>query len=334
MKYSIIIVNYKATQVLLNCLASIYKDCTVHEIEIIVVDNFSQDGSRDIVKEQFPNVVWHQMEYNSGFARANNVGIKISKGEICLLLNSDTIDKYQIIASCFNRLRYDYRVACGVQLLHADGTPQISGSYFIKGGLNHLMALPYLGKIIRSMGVLIGVKKTSVKHTANTIDVDWINGAFLMVKKSAIEKAGFMDEDFFLYSEETEWCNRLRKVGKLCIYGDMNLIHLEGATAGVTFNSVSKGYQNLSDRKGFQIMISNLVRIRKQFGLSWYLFHCIVYIATIPVAFLGTVINSLIHFRQIKQLWIDFAGFSKNAISAMSYMPKIISNKPYFYKVL
>ena len=77
------------------------------------------------------------------------------------------------------------------------------------------MALPYSGRFIRWRGYTFKIKKTNVAEAHGTVEVDWINGAFLMVKKEAIEKAGLMDEDFFLYFEEIEWCSRLRKAGKL-----------------------------------------------------------------------------------------------------------------------
>jgi GT2 family glycosyltransferase len=91
-------------------------------------------------------------------------------------------------------------------------------------------------------------------------------------KNAAIEKAGLMDEDFFLYSEEAEWCSRLCKVGNFVFMVICMLYNLQGETSAQAFNSSDKGYYNLYDRKGLQIMLSNFVRIRKQFGVGWFLF--------------------------------------------------------------
>src|SRR5690606_12014690 len=96
--------------------------------------------------------------------------------------------------------------------------------------------------------------------------------AFLMVKKSSVDTAGMMDEDFFLHGEEVEWCSRLQRTGKLCLFGDLNIIHLEGATINKDQGIEEKGYYNLYDKKGLQLMVSNHLRVRKQYGVGWFLF--------------------------------------------------------------
>ena len=154
MKLSVIIVNYKATHLLMDCLASIFQ-FNISNLEIIVVDNFSQDNTEQIVKEKFPLVKFIQMGYNAGFARANNAGINLSESEVILLLNTDTIILNDAINNCLNEfLKSDY-IACGVQLLNEDGSPQISGNYAMKGGINSLLTLPYYGIFLKSNGCLL-----------------------------------------------------------------------------------------------------------------------------------------------------------------------------------
>jgi GT2 family glycosyltransferase len=128
-------------------------------------------------------------------------------------------------------------------------------------------------------------------------EVDWINGAFIMAKKESLEKPGLLDEDFFLYAEEIEWCSRIRKFGKICIYGNLHAIHLQGETANQAFDSSGKGYYNLHDRKGRQILVSNFLRIRKQFGRGWFLFHVLCYFAEIPFFFLLVLIRTILFIR-------------------------------------
>ncbi|MBO9620965.1 MAG: glycosyltransferase family 2 protein [Niabella sp.] len=333
MRYSVIIVNYKTPQLVVQCLQSIYAG-TMDAIEVIVVDNDSADNSEQLIKQAYPQVQWVQMGYNSGFARANNQGIRLSKGEIILLLNSDTINTNNTIYACFDRFSRDRFIACGVQLLNEDGSPQISGNFFMKGGLNYLMTLPYTGELIRRVAVGSGVKKTNVPEATDTIEVDWINGAFLMVRKSAIEKAGLMDEDFFLYSEESEWCSRLRKLGPLCIYGDLNIYHLEGGSSKDAFHSKRKGYRNYSDKKGLQIMVSNFLGFRKQYGIGWYAFHQVAHLSNIPVYFLIVLLKTLALRSDTKKEWTEWWGYTKNVLKALSLAPKIIANRPYFYKML
>ena len=219
-----------------------------------------------------------------------------------------------------------------MQLLNADGTPQISGNYAMKGGLNYLLPLPYGGPVIKRLGECVKMGKPHVPGKGGIVEVDWINGAFLMVKREAIEKAGAMDEDFFLYAEESEWCGRLRKVGKIVLYGDLEVVHLQGPTANLAFGSEGKGYINIYDRKGLQLMLSNFVRIRKQFGVGWFLFQLLFYILDIPVFFMGMVLSRVL--GKPRYSWKHFRQYCRNVGFVISISPKIIRNKPYFYKVI
>lgn len=329
---SIIIVNYKSAKLVCNCIKSVYAQNPVIDFEIIVVDNNSEDGSKEKILTLFPKVIWLEMNYNSGFARANNEGIRKSNGNVVLLLNSDTIIENNAVEKCFEDFYSSEYVACGVQLLNLDRTPQISGNYAMKGGLNYLLPLPFLGVLLKSFANITGVKKPNVPNASGVVEVDWINGAFLMVKKNGIQKAGLMDEDFFLYAEEAEWCSRLKKVGRLCIYGDINVIHLQGETSNETFDSSGKGYMNLFDRKGRQIMLSNLVRIRKEFGAGWFVFILLVYTVEIPVFFIGVIISKI--FFSKKYSLQQTKKYVENVFSVIKLSPKIISGEPHFYKVL
>jgi len=284
------------------------------------------------VQEQYPFIKWIDMSYNAGFARANNKGITESSGDIVLLLNPDTLMQDDAIEQCFRRLAASVYVACGVQLLNPDGSPQISGNYAMRGGLNYLLPLPYAGNWLKRLGDMGGVQKPNVPHATVETEVDWINGAFLMVKKTAIEKAGLLDEDFFLYSEEAEWCSRLKKTGPLCIWGDLHIVHLQGEISNKSFGSAGKGYYNLFDRKGLQIMMSNFVRIRKQFGVPWFLLQLLFYTLEVPVFFTGLLLSAL--FSRRRYSWQQFRGYCSNLWVLWRKSPVILRNRPYFYKFL
>ena len=329
---SIIIVNYKSAQLVCDCLQSVYAQNAQFSFEIIVVDNDSADGSKEKITALYPEISWLQMGYNSGFARANNEGIRKSNGEIVLLLNSDTIIENNGIEACYNQFVSSNYVACGVQLLNADRSAQISGNYIMKGGLNYLLPLPFLGSVLKSIASFSGVKKPHVPDAAGVVEVDWINGAFLMVKRKAIQKAGLLDEDFFLFAEEAEWCSRLKKQGKLCIYGDVKVIHLQGETSGEIFESSGKGYKNLFDKKGLQIMLSNLLRIRKEFGLGWFILILSIYVIEIPVFFIGVIFYKLLFGKQYS--FSQVKNYARNIVEILKLTPQIISGKPFFYKVL
>jgi len=324
MLLSIIIVNYRSTKYILDCLQSAGPALMQNkEIEWIIVDNDSNDDGENQIGNLFPQVQFLQMGYNAGFARANNAGIKIAKGVHVLLLNPDTLLPENSILNCVQRLAASDCVACGVQLIHADHSPQFSGSYFTKGGLNHVLELPYWGNTVKWVANVLNVSKPSFIEVEKEIKVDWVSGAFLMVKQSAIKKAGLMDEDFFLYAEEVEWCSRLGKIGPLCLFGDITMVHLIGTT-----------YSNLSDKTGLQLMISNHVRIRKQYGIFWFILLLLNYTWAVPYAFIASVI---IHTIKGKSPFTELdylSGFAKNVGTIWTMLPTIILGKKYFYKFL
>jgi hypothetical protein len=204
----------------------------------------------------------------------------------------------------------------------------------MKGGLNHLLPLPYLGKLLRQIAFSFKIKKTNVQQAKTREKVDWINGAFLMVKKTAVEKAGLLDEEFFLYAEEAEWCSRLKKFGELVVYGDLEIIHLQGEIINAETNTAGKGYFDLYSKKGLQLIVSNNLRIRKQYGTGWFVFNLAVYILEIPVFFICNLFDNLFHLRNPFNNWNLFLKYSKNIFTLILLSPAIISSKKFFYKMI
>jgi GT2 family glycosyltransferase len=331
---SIIIINFKSLELIRDCLRSIYASKQSISFEIIIVNNDDLSGVVNPLISEFPDVRWIDMAYNAGFARANNEGIRRAAAEVVLLLNPDTIIPANALDDCYRQFIASDYVACGVQLLNEDSSPQISGNYFVTGGLNYLLPLPYTGKFIKTMGNLFSVKAPHVADSDSLIEVDWINGAFLMVKQSAIRKTGLMDEDFFLYAEEAEWCARLKQTGKLCIFGNIKIFHLQGVSSNEAFLSAGKGYYNLFDKKGKQIILSNLVRIRKQYGIFWFLFVLSIYSTTIPVFIIGILISLFLPKSGRTYDFKDWVGFTRNMAFIWTKTPHILLGRPYFYKAL
>jgi GT2 family glycosyltransferase len=330
---SVIIVNYRTTADVCNSIASAIDPSSYGIFEWIIVDNNSKDNSKELITSRFPFVQWVQMDYNAGYARANNEGIRQSKGDIVLLLNPDVLFEDDSLQRCYQSFTASDYAACCVQLLNPDKSPQISGGYFIAGGLNNLLPLPVLGRIFKWLGNLLKVKKTSLNNAGGIQEVDWINGAFIMIKKDVLGKAGLLDEDFFLYAEEIEWCSRIRRFGKICVYGDLHAIHLQGESANRAFDSSGKGYYNLHDKKGRQILVSNFLRIRKQFGVGWFLFHLLCYFVEIPFFFLLVLFRTILFFKK-GYSFPKFGGYVSNLFYLFGKSGKIIRNKPYFYKVI
>ena len=194
---SVVIVNFHSTPWLTNLFASVNQWYGSDNIEWIVVNNASKLGDQQTLQQQFPLINWLEMGYNAGFARACNKGIEASKGDTVLLLNPDTYFTDSSLTTCYNSLKASEAVACGVQLYTPDGLPQYSASQFMRGGLNYLLKIPIWGSILKKIGSGAHVTKPSLDKAIGTQQVGWISGAFLMVKKEAIDKAGMLDESFF-----------------------------------------------------------------------------------------------------------------------------------------
>jgi len=334
LRLSIIIVNYNSKKFIADCINSAAAFASYKNFEWIIVDNKSSDDSKNFLVNKFPFIKWIDMNYNAGFARANNAGIKQALGEIVLLLNPDTIIIDDCIDKCLNRFINDDAIACSVQLINQNGSLQITGNYFMKGGLNHLLPLPYLGKFLRQIAFSFKTKKTNVQQAGTREKVDWINGAFLMVKKTAIEKTGLLDEEFFLYAEEAEWCSRLKNFGELIVYGDLKIIHLQGEIINAETNTAGKGYFDLYSKKGLQLIVSNNLRIRKQYGAGWFIFNLSVYIFEISVFFICNLLDNLIHLRNPFKNWSLVLKYSQNVFILISLSSKIIFSKKFFYKMI
>lgn len=330
---SIIIVNYHSTDLILECLQSVYQYNNTSLLEIIVLDNSSDLYGQTAITSQFHSIRWIDMGYNAGFARANNAGMKVANGDTFLLLNPDTLAVDNSIEQCYNRLVNSDYSAAGVQLLDENRIPQISGSFFVKGGLNHLLPIPYWGGFIRWLAYKAKSKVPGVQEVRSIEVVDWISGAFLMVKRSAVEQAGLMDEDFFLYGEEVEWCSRLKKSGKLCLFGDLKIIHLEGTSINKSQNVQEKGYYNLYDKKGLQLMVSNHLRVRKQYGVGWFLFLLLNYSWGVFVYFFCSILHRLFTLRNPFGEWKKVGALTGNVLRLWRLSPIMIRNQPHFYKM-
>ena len=335
MDVSIIIINYKSCALVINCIESIVQQTNAGSYEIIVVDNDSQDGAKEKIKSKYHLVRWLDMGYNAGFARANNAGINIANGDHVLILNADTIILNRAIDQSVELLKnYPGGIGCGVQLLNTDGSAQISGAHFIKGGLNTLLPLPYLGRLIRYLGYKFKSTIPSVQNVQQDVEVDWVVGAYMLIKKSILDKSGLFDEDFFMYAEEIEWCARLRKQGKLVLFAKPAITHIGGGTSSDYYNTgETENGKNLWNKKGRQIVVSNMLRIRKQFGVSWFLLMTVIYIVEIPVFAICLLVDKIINGSKVIYSWKNVQDYIINIAVLLKYFFKMIFNKKYFYKV-
>lgn len=332
---SIIFVNYNTMQLMKDCIHSILSQPSNYSFEIIVADNHSNEDAKSEITGIHSSISWIQMGYNSGFARANNAAIRMAKGRNLLILNTDTIIIDNAIEKALQLFETDNQyAACGVQLLNTDHSLQISGAKTVLGGINTLLSFPYMGDLVRSFGKFIGTPPPSIETVSKKTDVDWIVGAFILTRKSVVEKSGLMDEDFFMYSEEIEWCSRLKKQGKLCLYDEPKVVHIGGGASKEFYKTSNwNNGKILWNKKGLQIIVSNMLRTRKEFGIFWLLFLNFFYCIEIPYFFVAMIIDHLFNFKNRKYLPKHFWGYMINILRLQKYIPKMIVNKPYFYKV-
>jgi GT2 family glycosyltransferase len=226
MDLSIIIVNWNTKEYLLPCLKSIFKGGQGTGWEVIVVDNGTRDGSREEVKKVFPSARLIENEKNFGFAKAANQGLQKASGRYALLLNPDT----QVENGAIERLvsfmdaHSDVGVA-GAQLLNADGTKQ-----------NSIANFPSLGTELLNKSLLrwLFPKKFPGKgrNYSEPIEVDSVIGACMMVRRDTLDQVGLLDEDYFLFLEETDWCYRMKKAGwKIYHVPQAEIYHFQGKNA-------------------------------------------------------------------------------------------------------
>lgn len=331
---SIIIVNYHSAEDILNCIQSIVESTHNLSYEVIVVDNSSSTKDRSQIIANFDFVKWFDIGYNSGFSRANNLGIKNSIGNFILILNPDTLLYDNVLYECVQKIKSDKKlIACGVQLLNPDNSNQFSGAYFKIGGFNTLLPLPVIGKVVKSLGLILKTKIPSVFQIKDEVEVDWISGAFILVRSKIRELNILFDEDFFMYSEEIEWCNRLGKIGNLKLFNIPSVVHIGGTSSQNYYsNKYSSNSTILWDKKGKQIMLSNFLRIRKQFGLVWFGIIIMFYIVEAPLFFIASIL--MIFSQKEHPFKIQYARkYLSNLIHISHFYPKILLNQACFYKI-
>jgi GT2 family glycosyltransferase len=266
---SIIIVNWNTRDILQGCLISIFKQTQGINFEVIVIDNASSDGSAEKVKHEFPQVILIANSENRGFAAANNQGMQIATGRYVLLLNPDTIvlEKaiQKTIAFADNHLDIGV-VGCQVWLNEKDiqqtcfAFPSLSGLIIQVVGLRRLFP----------KARFFGRAKYGWWNRTTQLDVDVISGMYMLVRREAIEKVGLMDEDYFVYAEETDWCYRFWKAGWRCVFTpEARIIHLDGG---------SKSTAQISIKMFVQHQKSLLIFYKKQRGRNSWMIARICYI--------------------------------------------------------
>ena len=228
MKLSVIIVNYKVKHYLEQCLRSVAEASRGIAVEVIVVDNASGDGSVEYLRERFPDVTIIASEENLGFARANNLAIRNSHGQYVLLLNPDTIVAEETFSDFITFMDSTPDAGgCGAYMLHTDGsfapesrrglpTPFVA---FCK-----MSGLASLFPKSRTFGRYY--MRYLNENEVNRIEI--MSGAFMFLRRDALDKAGLLDEDFFMYGEDIDLSYRILKAGYNNYFLPSRILHYKG----------------------------------------------------------------------------------------------------------
>jgi GT2 family glycosyltransferase/lipopolysaccharide/colanic/teichoic acid biosynthesis glycosyltransferase len=216
MDVSIVIVSFNSSEVLRPCLESLHRQQFSGESEVIVVDNASTDGTPDMMRTEFPWVRLVAGTENLGYSRGVNVGIGRALGRYFFVLNPDTVvqpDSVRRMVEFMDRTP-DAGIV-GPKLIFQDGNTQLSCRRFYTFKVLALRRTP-LGKIFRNSRAVRDHLMLDFDHESTRV-VDWILGAAMMVRREAVESVGLMDERFFLYFEDVDWCYRMKQKG-LAVY--------------------------------------------------------------------------------------------------------------------
>ena len=218
MKLSIILVNWKTKDITRNALLSIYKETKDINFEVIVIDNNSQDGSVEMLKKEFPQAVLIENIDNKGFGKANNQGLKITKGEYLMFLNTDVI----ILDGALNKL-LDYLgshsdvMLVGPRLLNRDLTFQHACRRTLPNPVNSLFHLSGLTKIFKKNRLVNQYKQYNLSPDI-TGPTAALSGAAMMFRRQVYEEIGGFDERFFMYGEDLDFCKRVLDKGWKKVY--------------------------------------------------------------------------------------------------------------------
>ena len=208
-----------------------------YEVEVIVVDNGSKDGSAEMIAKKYPWVKLAVSKVNTGFSGGNNIGMKRSRGKYILLLNLDAFVKKETLVECLEYMEGKGRCdVMGVRLLNKDGSLQATAGYLPTpvNTLQWLLGLDVVDEypvVWRLAGKAIHPRNSG--FFVREREVGWIMGAFMFMKREVYEKTGGFDEKIFMYMEEVEWCKRMKDKGFSIRYVPrMTVTHLGQASSG------------------------------------------------------------------------------------------------------
>ncbi len=312
---SIIVVSYNTREVLRQCLHSIIEEANGFAAEIMVVDNASTDGSPEMIRAEFPGILLLRSEVNLGFGAANNLALETARGRYFVLLNSDAFFTSGALGRAIRHM--DETPGCGLggsQLIGRDGSSQPSSRCF-HSVLNDVLVLSGLASRYPKSRFFGRFDRTWADPNTPAC-VDWVPGAFCILRPEALRRVGLFDPAFFLYYEEVDLCLRLKRAGFAVWYWpDVIVVHIGGES--------SRGRTDLEfSPETSQVVLwrmrSTLLYYRKHHGwhaqVAW-LSEQLIYGATVMRNWLSLDPRRRVRGKQYRlllqclgQAWLDTAG--------------------------
>jgi O-antigen biosynthesis protein len=229
MELSVIIVNYNVRHFLENSLNSIKKSIGKIDAEIFVVDNASDDNSVEMLKEKFPDVHIIANQTNLGFAAANNIALAQSTGKFLALINPDSVIQEDTFTSLIGFLERDKNAGMvGCKILNPDGTLQLACRRSFPTPWTALTKVIGLASLFPSSRIF-GKYNLTYRNPDQSYEVDAISGSFMFLRRDVYKQVGNLDESYFMYGEDLDWCYRIQKAGwKIYYYPETQIIHYKG----------------------------------------------------------------------------------------------------------
>lgn len=290
MQLTVIIVNYNVRSFLENALLSIHKAMLNIEGEIFVVDNASDDGSVELVQAKFPEVKLIINQTNIGFAAANNIALTQSSGKYILLINPDTIVQEDTLTSLIEYLENNPQIGlAGCKILNPDGSLQLACRRSIPTPWSAFTKVSGLSALFHNTK-LFGKYNLTYLNPNETYEVEAVSGSFMFLRRDVYEKVGKLDESYFMYGEDLDWCYRIIKAGwKVVYYHKTQIIHYKGE---------STKQSNLDDIKMFYNAMH--IFVRKHLNHS-------------------TLILVILHMAIVFRSWLaSFTRFLKSSIMPLT----------------
>ena len=269
---SIVILNFNTKDLLAKCLESIIKYPPICEYEVFVVDNASNDGSKEFVRSLKSPFVPIVSEENAGFSKGNNLALKKVTGEYVLLLNPDTEVLEGSFNKCILKMEQDSSIGIlGCKVLLPNGKLDLACRRGFPNLQNSVFKFSGLAKLFSKNKLFAGYNLTYLDEN-KSYEVDSVVGAYMMMRQTVMKKIGLLDEDFFMYGEDIDWCYRTKQAGyRVFYFSEATIIHHKRASSKQSAKALIEFYRAMeifynkhyakSHSKFVNVLVINSIRL-------------------------------------------------------------------------